>query len=214
MRYKSIIFDLDGTLLNTLEDIGDSVNASLRHFGYPERSMEEIRRFVGNGARRLITQSLPSGASEQDVDRVLSWYDAWYGSHSRIKTAPYPGISELLEELFSRGIPCAVVSNKQDPIVKDLTKQFFGDRIPVAVGEKKGIRRKPAPDSVLAAMEAHGSEPSNTLYVGDSETDILTAKNAGISCLSVTWGFRDREELLRAGAALLADHPSELLNLL
>lgn len=214
MRETAIIFDLDGTLLNTLEDISDSVNASLRHFGYPERSTEEVRRFVGNGARRLIAQSLPFDTSEQDINRVLFWYDAWYGSHSRIKTAPYPGIPELLEELYRRGISCAVVSNKQDPIVKDLTARFFGKWISVAIGERKGIRRKPAPDSVLAAIEALSSTSETSIYVGDSETDLLTAQNAGIPCLSVTWGFRDRKELQKAGAMRFADHPLELLRFL
>ena len=211
MRYTTVIFDLDGTLLNTLEDIKDSVNATMRHFGYAERSLDEVRAFVGNGAGNLIARCIPAGKNEEGFDAILAWYDEYYTEHSLIKTAPYPGIIELLRELSRREFKLAVVSNKQDPVVKKLARKFFPGLISVAVGESPSVARKPAPDSVLSAMRELWSEPIECVYVGDSEVDLATARAARIPCVSVSWGFRSRELLTDHGAAKIINKPSELL---
>ena len=211
MRYTTVIFDLDGTLLNTLEDIKDSVNATMRHFGYAERSLDEVRAFVGNGAGNLIARCIPAGKNEEGFDAILAWYDEYYTEHSLIKTAPYPGIIELLRELSCREFKLAVVSNKQDPVVKKLARKFFPGLISVAVGESPSVARKPAPDSVLSAMRELWSEPFECVYVGDSEVDLATARAARIPCVSVSWGFRSRELLTDHGAAKIINKPSELL---
>ena len=181
-----ILFDLDGTLLNTLEDLRDATNASLRHFGCPERSLEEIRTFVGNGARNQIRLSLPGKADDPDLDAVLEWYKAYYADHCQIKTAPYPGIADMLERLKGEW-PMAIVSNKPDNAVKTLCAEHFPGIY--ALGEAPDCPRKPAPDMVFKAMKAIGVE--KCIYVGDSEVDIRTANNAGVPCVSVLWGFRD-----------------------
>ena len=182
-----ILFDLDGTLLNTLEDLKDATNAALRHFGCPERTLEEIRTFVGNGARNQIRLSLPGRADDPDLDEVLEWYKAYYADHCQIKTAPYPGVGEMLENLKGKW-PMAIVSNKPDNAVKTLCAEHFPGIY--ALGEAPDCPRKPAPDMVFKAMKAIGVE--QCIYVGDSEVDIRTAGNAGVPCVSVLWGFRDR----------------------
>lgn len=203
----AILFDLDGTLLNTLQDLADATNATLTHFGYPLRTLEEIRRFVGNGARRQMTLSLPDGVSEEKIDEVLEWYKEYYAQHTQVKTCPYAGILEALEEI-KKEFPVAIVSNKPDVAVKTLCKAYFGDAF--ALGESADCPRKPAPDMVFAAMKAIGAE--RCIYVGDSEVDVLTAKNAGVPCLTVLWGFRDRKILVDAGATHFCTDPAELLN--
>ena len=203
---RAVIFDLDGTLLNTLEDLADATNAELRHFGFPERTTEEVRRFVGNGAERLIRLALPETATDPDVMEVLSWYKDYYAAHSQIKTRPYEGILEALAEVKAE-FPVAVVSNKPDEATKLLCKQYFGDVY--ALGEGSAMPRKPAPDMVRRAMEDIGAQ--TCVYVGDSEVDVLTAKNAGVPCLSVLWGFRDKETLLEAGADHFCENPADLL---
>lgn len=182
-----ILFDLDGTLLDTLEDLRDATNVALARFGYPERSLEEIRRFVGNGAGRLIAQAVPEGA---DPAPVLAAFQAYYPNHCQCKTGPYPGILPALERL-GRRCPIAIVSNKPDAAVKPLCDHYFPGIF--SLGETAGCPRKPAPDMVRKAMAAIGAE--RCIYVGDSEVDVLTAKNAGVPCLSVLWGFRDREQI-------------------
>ncbi len=182
-----ILFDLDGTLLDTLEDLHDSVNYTLAHFGYPERSREEVRRFLGNGARRLMDQSVPEGV---DGAEAFVFFQNYYRDHCRIKTKPYDGILPALEALKEK-YPVAIVSNKPDVAVKPLCQQYFPGIY--ARGEAPDCPRKPAPDMVYKAMAAIGVE--RCIYVGDSEVDVLTAQNAGVPCLSVLWGFRDREEL-------------------
>ncbi|MBR7179422.1 MAG: HAD family hydrolase [Oscillospiraceae bacterium] len=200
-----ILFDLDGTLLNTLEDLCDATNAALRHFGCPERSLEEIRSFIGNGARNQIRLSLPGKTDDPDVDAVLSWYKAYYGGHCQIKTAPFAGIKDALAEL-SEAYPIAIVSNKPDAAVKTLCALHFPGIF--AMGESPACPRKPAPDMVFQAMVAIGAE--RCIYVGDSEVDVLTAKNAGVSCISVLWGFRDRETIEAAGGEHFCTEPSQL----
>ena len=205
----AILFDLDGTLLNTLEDLTDATNAALRHFGCPQRSMEEVRSFVGNGAERLIRLALPGREDDPEVSEVLSWYKDFYAVHSQIKTRPYDGILEALQAV-KEAFPVAVVSNKPDNATKLLCKQYFG--VVFALGESSRCPRKPAPDMVCQAMAAIGAE--NCIYVGDSEVDVLTAKNAGVPCLSVLWGFRDRDTLLEAGAEHFCENPADLLKTL
>ena len=205
----AILFDLDGTLLNTLEDLTDATNAALRHFGCPERSMEEVRNFVGNGAERLIRLALPGKDNDPEVSEVLSWYKDFYAAHSQIKTRPYDGILEALQAV-KEAFPVAVVSNKPDNATKLLCKQYFGDVF--ALGESSRCPRKPAPDMVRQAMAAIGAD--SCIYVGDSEVDVLTAKNAGVPCLSVLWGFRDRDTLLEAGAEHFCETPADLLKTL
>lgn len=212
MKHDSVIFDLDGTLLDTLGDLCSAVNATMRKYSYPERTLEEVRTFVGNGVRVLVEKSMPEGSDEEMKDRVLADFKAYYAEHNREKTAPYPGIIELLEKLRGENVPCAVVSNKIDPATKALTAQFFGDRIQVAIGEREGIERKPAPDSVFEAMKLLSSE--NPVYVGDSEVDVQTAKNAGIDGVFVTWGFRTAKELEASGAETCVSSVNELWGLL
>ena len=205
----AILFDLDGTLLDTLQDLIDSTNATLAHFGYPLRTAEEVRQFVGNGARRLFELALPEGSSPAAVEEALAWFKEYYPAHSQIKTKPYDGILEALEEI-RKEFPVAVVSNKPDVAAKPLCKTYFGDIY--AQGESSACPRKPAPDMVFAAMKAIGAE--SCIYVGDSEVDVLTAKNAGVPCLSVLWGFRDKQILVEAGAEHFCENPKDLLKLL
>lgn len=214
MRYKAALFDMDGTVLETLEDMNDALNYTLAHFGFKTNSLAETRAYVGNGAERLIRLSLPEGTDEETLMRVLHFYKDYYDSHCRIKTAEYAGISELLRELRGEGMRLALVSNKPDSTVQELTEYFFKGLFESAVGESERVRRKPAPDCVLAAIELMGLKKSDCVYIGDSEVDIMTAKNAGTDCISVTWGFRDRELLIASGASQLADSVEELKALL
>ncbi len=187
-----ILWDLDGTLLDTLQDLADGTNYALRQFGYPERSLEEVRRFVGNGAGRLIARAVPEGA---DARPVLEAFFTFYNAHCQIQTRPYPGILDALAELGQR-YPMAVISNKPDAAVKQLCRRYFPGLY--ALGEQPGCPRKPAPDMVYRGMAAIGVE--TCIYVGDSEVDVATAHNAGVPCLSVLWGFRNRGTLAAAGA--------------
>ena len=197
-----ILFDLDGTLLDSLGDLTDSTNYALAQYGCPPRTMDEVRRFVGNGARELIRKALPGTPNDPPVDQVLATYQAYYATHARIKTKPYDGVLEALEQISQR-FPVAIVSNKPDVATKLLSRELFGD-LP-AWGESADCARKPAPDMLYKAMEALGAE--KCIYVGDSEVDVLTAKNAGVPCLSVLWGFRDRDCLVQAGATHFCSDP-------
>lgn len=213
MRYTTVIFDLDGTLLNTLEDIRDSVNHILEKYGFPPRSIDEIRAFVGNGSGKLLERALPDGAATPGFDGILAEYVDWYQQHNAIKTAPYPGVVELLRALTAKEYKLAVVSNKPDDNVRALVRQFFGAYVSVAIGERPGIARKPSPDTVRAAMRELWSQPYETVYVGDSEVDLKTATAAGIDCVSVCWGFRSPEYLRSLGAKALAGSPGDVLKL-
>lgn len=199
-----ILFDLDGTLLDTLQDLADAVNFALGQFDYPRRSLEEVRRFVGNGTRRLIARAVPENADPEPVFEVFRVY---YDTHCQIKTRPYDGIPEALAQLRGR-YPIAVVSNKPDSAVKPLCDQYFPGIF--ALGERSDCPRKPAPDMVFNAMQAIGVE--RCIYVGDSEVDVQTAKNAGVPCLSVLWGFRDREEIEAAGGINFCETTPDLVN--
>lgn len=212
--YDTVIFDLDGTLLNTLEDLADSVNYALAQAGMPFRSTEEVRRFVGNGVRRLMELSIPQGENNPRFEEIFSVFREHYFVHCNDKTEPYPHIMEMLEQLKERGYKLAIVSNKYYNAVQELRKLYFADYISVAIGEKEGIRKKPAPDTVQEALHALDSDESSAVYVGDSEVDIATAANAGMDCIAVTWGFRTREEQKRAGGKVFADDPMDILDLL
>lgn len=213
-RFDTVLFDLDGTLLDTLEDILGAANYTLREMGYPERTLEEMRRFVGNGAEMQVRRAFGAGADEALIQRALIRYKAYYAAHCREKTRPYDGVPELLAELKRRGYRLAVVSNKPDEAVRPLAAQYFGGLTDAAMGETAARRRKPAPDMVNDALAALGADRTRAVYVGDSEVDIETARNAGLPCISVCWGFRDREQLVEAGAAEIAATAPELLALL
>ena len=200
-----ILFDLDGTLLNTLEDLLDATNYALEVCGYPKRTLPELRRFVGNGAENQIRMSLPEGASPEEVQRVLKIYKPYYTEHCQVKTRPYDGILESLA-ILKENYPIAVVSNKPDAAVKSLCAQVFPGIF--ALGETPDCPRKPAPDMVHKACRAIGAD--TCVYVGDSEVDVRTAKNAGVPCLSVLWGFRDRAEIEAAGGRFFCDDPTEM----
>ena len=201
-----ILFDLDGTLLNTLEDLLDATNHALRTHGYPERTLPELRRFVGNGAENQIRLSLPAGSTPEEVQRVLATYKPYYTAHCQIKTRPYDGILEALSKLGEK-YPLAIVSNKPDAAVKALCADYFPGIY--ALGETTGCPRKPAADMVFKAMKAIGAE--KCVYVGDSEVDVLTAKNAGIPCVSVLWGFRDKEDMEKAGGHIFCEKAENLV---
>lgn len=205
-----IIFDLDGTLLDTLEDLKDSVNYALAQYGCPERTLDEVRQFIGNGARRLIQLSLPGLENDPPVEEVLATYQAYYATHNQVKTGPYKGIPEALKVLCER-YPIAIVSNKPDIAVKPMCASYFGSHI-FALGETADCPRKPAPDMVFKGMAAIGVE--KCIYVGDSEVDVITAHNAGVPCLSVLWGFRDEATIRAEGGTHFCSDPAKLVETL
>lgn len=213
-KYDTVIFDMDGTLLNTIEDIADSVNYILKKYGYKERTIDEINSFVGKGAGILMEKALPDGINKRDFEKYLEEYKEYYLKNNNIKTSPYEGIIEMLAELSDRNYKIAVVSNKNDSNIKDLNKIYFNDYIKTAIGESKSVNRKPAPDMVNIALEELCSKAENAVFVGDSDVDIHTAKNAGMPCVSVCWGFRSREFLIKNGAEHLIGKPHELLEFL
>lgn len=209
---NGVIFDLDGTLLNTLEDLCDSTNFALNKFGYPSRTLEEVRRFVGNGVKLLIERAIPQGADNPDFEECLATFKEHYKNNMYNKTSPYAGVLDMLKELRLKGIQTAVVSNKFDAAVKELCKKYFGDLIQIAIGENEaaGVRKKPAPDSVFKAITDLKLSIENVVYVGDSETDVQTSKNADIHCIGCTWGFRDKSVLIEQGADYIIESPVEL----
>ena len=215
MTYKTYIFDLDGTLLDTLGDLAASVNYALRTHGMPEHSLDDVRRFVGNGVRLLMERAVPDGAKNPLFDEAFATFRQHYMAHSLDTTHPYNDIPETLTALRERGCHIAVVSNKMMAATRELCRHFFPDTVEVAVGEHEdeGIRKKPAPDTVFAALKTLRVGKDEAVYVGDSDVDIQTAANAGIPCVSVLWGFRDREFLLSHGAATFISNPKELLYL-
>ena len=213
MKYNTYIFDLDGTLLDTLQDLAASVNYALRKHGMPEHSIDDVRRFVGNGVRLLMERAIPDGAQNPDFEVTFATFREHYMHHSLDTTRPYPGIPEVLAELKARGCRLAVVSNKMMAATQELIRHFFPDTIEVAIGEHEaeGIRKKPAPDTVFAALKELGVGKEDAVYVGDSDVDIQTARNSGLPCISVLWGFRDKEFLIKNGGETFVSKPSELL---
>mgnify|MGYP001242977519 CR=1 FL=1 len=213
-RKKAVVFDLDGTLLYTLEDLKNATNYALKQKGMPERTLDEVRRFVGNGVRLLMERAVPQGADNPEFEETFALFKEYYDAHCNDNTSPYDGIMDLLEELKVRGIKMAIVSNKIDFAVKSLDKLYFKDYMTAAIGEmeEESIRKKPAPDMVQKALKELQVSAEDAIYVGDSDVDIATAKNSGLECVSVTWGFRDVEFLKEHGATNLIDEPVELLN--
>lgn len=211
---KTVIFDLDGTLLNTLDDLADSTNYALSKFGYPTRTIDEVRQFVGNGVAKLIERAIPEGKNNPNFEKCLAIFKENYAQNMYNKTAPYNGIIEMLSNLKSKGIKIAVVSNKFDLAVKELCKKYFEGFIDFAAGENEaqGIKKKPAPDTVISVLNEFNFASEDAVYVGDSDVDIMTAKNSKIPCISVTWGFRDEKFLLENGATILINAPSEIYN--
>ena len=210
-KFKTFIFDLDGTLLNTLNDLAASTNHALLTNGMAERSIDEVRQFVGNGVRLLIERAVEPGSDKATIDRVFADFKTHYMHHSLDTTRPYDGVMDMLHELRHRGIRIAVVSNKLCAATRELCHHFFADTVEVAIGEKEGIRRKPSPDTVIEAMLELGVDKADAVYVGDSDVDIATAKNCGMPCISVLWGFRDKDFLIEHVAQTFVNHPSELL---
>lgn len=211
MKKNTVIFDLDGTLLDTLQDLADATNYALRKQGMPERTIEEVRQFVGNGVRLLMIRAIPGGEENPLFEETFALFKSYYGEHCNDHTRPYEGIMELLATLREKDYAVAIVSNKIDFAVKELSKLYFQGIVPVAIGEKEGIRRKPAPDTVFEALKELGRTKEEAVYVGDSDVDIETAQNAGMPCISVLWGFRDKAFLETHGASHYAEKAEEIL---
>ena len=212
MTKRYAIFDLDGTLLDTLDDLTDSMNYMLGKHNFPLRTRDEVRNFVGNGVRKLVERAVPPEykADDEFIDKFYNDFSLYYNSHSDVKTSPYPGTLDMLDKLLENGFDIAIVSNKIDYAVKSLSSKFFGGRIRSAIGEKPSIRHKPEPDMVFMAMEEMGANKMDSIYIGDSEVDIETARNAGIPCVSVLWGFKDRKFLEESGATMFVHSMEEL----
>lgn len=211
---KAAIFDLDGTLLNTLQDLCNSTNAALKSAGMPSRTLDEVRMFVGNGVKNLLLRAMNIEKPEDDprFETVFEAFRTHYAQHSNDETCAYEGVMELLARLKEAGVPMAIVSNKLDAAVKSLNKIYFSEYISVAIGENEaaGVKKKPAPDTVYTAIQELGIEPEDAVYIGDSEVDIATAANAGIPCICVTWGFRDEALLREKGAKLICSTPQQV----
>ncbi len=214
MNKNTVIFDLDGTLLYTLTDLTDATNYALRSMGMPERSLEEVRQFVGNGIRKLVERAVPEGTGEDALEQTFSIFKEYYDAHCTDHTMPYEGVLELMEQLQKKGYKMAIVSNKVDKAVKELNESFFSRYISVAIGEKEGVRKKPAPDTVYEALKELGSSKDEAVYVGDSDVDLATAVNSGLPCISVLWGFRDRDFLVERGATVFAREAADVLRIL
>ncbi len=211
-QYSTYIFDLDGTLLDTIQDLATSVNYALRQCHMPERTLDEVCQFVGNGVRLLMIRAVPDGEDNPRFQEAFDIFRSHYLEHSLDTTAPYPGIIDMLERLKAGGKRLAVVSNKFDTATKELIRHFFGNLIEVAIGENEaaGVRKKPAPDTVNEALRQLGVGKEDAVYVGDSDVDLQTARNSGLPCISVLWGFRDREFLLENGATTFVQSPDNI----
>ena len=212
-KITTVIFDLDGTLLDTLEDLKNAVNYALRVCSMPERTLSEIRQFVGNGVRNLMIRVVPQGEDHPEFEHAFAVFKEYYGEHCNDATKAYDGIPELLQELKNMGYVLAIVSNKIDSAVQDLNRRYF-PQVDVAIGDREDLRRKPEPDSVFLALRELGRAKEEAVYVGDSDVDLLTAQNAGLPCISVLWGFRDREFLEERGATTFVEKPMEIAGIL
>ena len=213
-KIKYAVFDLDGTLLDTLDDLTNSVNYVLENFGMPKRSRSDYRKFFGSGIAYAVRCAAPEGTNEEVISDMVALFRKHYNVHCMDNTRPYNGIPEMMRALAARGYKLAIVSNKIDSAVKELNKRFFADCVSVAIGEKPGVKRKPARDMVDAALAELGSAGGDAVYIGDSEVDLLTAENSGLPCIAVLWGFRDKDLLLEKGAAIFAETPADIIGLL
>lgn len=214
MKYKVVIWDLDGTLLDTLQDLANATNYALKTWGLPERNIDEIRQFVGNGVRMLVTRAVPQGEEHPHFEEIFDTFRKYYVEHCQENTGLYPGIAETLVALKERGVRMAVVSNKLQSGVTELYDYWFKDTIEVAIGEREGISRKPARDMVDIALNELGVSADDAVYVGDSDVDVMTAKNSGLPCISVLWGFRTKDFLMEHGANLFVSRPEEILDII
>lgn len=210
--FSTYIFDLDGTLLSTLDDLAASCNYALKVNGMPEHTTEDVRKFVGNGVKKLMERAIPNGQDNPAFDKTYAEFRKHYMKHNLDTTKPYDGVMDLLLALKERNKKVAVVSNKFYAATQDLCRHFFGDLVQVAIGEREGIRKKPAPDTVIEAMRQLGVTKEGAVYIGDSDVDIETAKNSNISCISVLWGFRDKDFLVEHGATCFVERPMDILN--
>ncbi|MCM1265246.1 MAG: HAD-IIIA family hydrolase [Candidatus Gastranaerophilales bacterium] len=213
MQLKAILFDLDGTLLYTLEDLRTSTNFALTKLGYEKKTVDEIRSFVGNGVKKLIERALPNGLDNPDFEKCLNIFKQHYSENMYNKTKPYDGIPEVLKELKNNGYKLAVISNKFDSAVKELCEKYFNGIIDIAIGQKDGIEPKPSPDGINDVLSKLNISPAECIYIGDSEVDIQTAQNAGIDCISVTWGYKNIDFLYNNGASTFAYIPEDICNL-
>lgn len=211
---NTIIFDMDGTVLNTLEDLTVSVNYVLSKFNMPGHSEEEYRKFFGNGIKYALSCAVPKGTPEEVIEDMLPIFREHYNEHCLDRTKPYDGITELMRRLKAKGYKMAIVSNKIDSAVRELNNRFFSEYVDVAIGERPGIKRKPAPDTVLAALDELRSKKEEAVYIGDSEVDYQTALNSDLPCISVLWGFRDKDFLVSKGASVFAKTPEEVYDIL
>lgn len=210
-EFETYVFDLDGTLLETLKDLAASTNYALRTHNMPEHSIEDVRMFVGNGVKKLMERAIPNGIENPQFEDVYATFRQHYLEHNLDTTKPYEGIPELLAELKARGKKLAIVSNKFYAATQELARHFFPDTIEVAIGERENIKKKPAPDTVIEALRQLGASKETAVYIGDSDVDIMTAKNCNMPCVSVLWGFRDKEFLMEHGATFFVEKPCQLL---
>lgn len=213
-KITTIIFDMDGTVLNTLDDLTDSVNYVLSKFGLPARSRDEYRQFFGNGIGYAMKCAAPEGTPDSLIEEMIPVFKEYYDIHCLDKTGPYDGIIDLMKKLRDSGYKLAIVSNKIDSAVKELNERFFSEYVSVAIGERPGVNRKPAPDTVFAALAELGSSTDEAVYIGDSEVDLMTAKNSNLPCIAVLWGFRDRDFLIKNGASAFAKTPEDIISYL
>ena len=210
MRFRAVLFDMDGTVLDTLDDLTNAVNHTLSEYAMPLIDRRQAASYLGNGAKYLLSRAVPAGTPETLLDEMLRAYQPWYDSHCAILTAPYPGILPLMRALREAGVKQAVISNKQDSAVKQLAEQHFPGLLEIAVGESTTVRRKPNPDAVLAALREMDVDKADAIYVGDTEVDLRTAENAGLACAAVGWGFRTKDQLVDAGAGHVFQNAEEL----
>lgn len=214
MKYTTIVFDCDGTLLDTLTDLCNAVNHVLRLHKFPERSVSQVKASLGNGVAHLMRESLPDSVTDDEFNTYLDEFKTYYGEHLQDYTAPYPGILDVLDTLRAKGYKLAVVSNKIQEGITPLNKEYFGDRLPVAIGERPVLQRKPAPDMVLQALKELDSTPEESIYIGDSEVDVATANNSGLLCIGVTWGFRDETLHHELGVQYIARKAEDIVTII
>ncbi len=214
MKYTTIVFDCDGTLLDTLTDLRNAVNHVLRLHKFPERSVSQVKASLGNGVAHLMRESLPDSLTADKFNTYLDEFKTYYGEHLQDYTAPYPGILDMLDTLRAKGYKLAVVSNKIQEGITPLIKEYFGNRLPVAIGERPDLQRKPAPDMVLQALKELDSTPEESIYIGDSEVDVATANNSGLLCIGVTWGFRDETLHHELGVQYIARKAEDIVTII